>query len=247
MACVINEAAVRKYMIEDPLQTTIMWPRDQNTYVELEVIGVLKDVHYSSVKDEIAPMIAMLKPADWDWVGYLNVQVKPGAEHRRLALEYMEQTWNDFTEEQPFQYVFLDEHYKAFYAEEKRTGLITLIFSILSVFIASLGLFGMTLYNTQRRTREIGIRKVMGATENNILVLVARNVMFSLVFSILIAWPLAWFMTEDWLSGFPYNIGFKPGLYLVAALLAFVIALVTVTLTALRSARTDPAMALHYE
>lgn len=245
--CVINEAAVRKYMIDDPLNTLIQWPTDSNTYTDLRVIGVMKDVHYSSVKSEIAPLIAMLKPNDWDWVGYLNVRVKPGVEHRRHALEYMEQTWNDFTDEQPFQYIFLDEHYEAFYAEEKRTGIITFIFSILSVFIASLGLFGMTLYNTQRRTREIGIRKVMGATEKNILVMVARNVLFSLVFSVLIAWPLAWFMTEDWLNGFPYNIGFMPGLYLLAALLAMVIALVTVTLTALKSARTDPAMALHYE
>jgi len=234
-------------MIEDPLNTIIQLPSDNNTYKDMKVVGVMKDVHYSSVKSEIAPLIAMLKPNDWDWVGYLNVRVKPGEGHRRDALKYMEQTWNDFTDAQPFQYIFLDEHYKAFYAEEKRTGMITFIFSILSIFIASLGLFGMTLYNTQRRTREIGIRKVMGATEQNILVMVARNVMFSLVFSILIAWPLAWLMTEDWLNGFPYNIGFMPGLYLLAALLAMVIALVTVTLTALKSARTDPAMALHYE
>ncbi|MCF8226450.1 MAG: ABC transporter permease [Bacteroidales bacterium] len=244
---VINEAAVRKYMIEDPLNSTILWPNDDNTYHELKVIGVLKDFHYSSVKNDIAPLVAFLKPNDWNWVGYLNVRVKPGSEHRRLALDYMEETWNDFTDKQPFQYIFLDEHYDSFYAEEKRTGIITFIFSILSVFIACLGLFGMTLYNTQRRTREIGIRKVMGATENKILVLVSKSILFSLVFSILIAWPLAWYMTHNWLNGFPYNIGFQPALFLLSALLAMVIALVTVILTAMRSARTNPALALHYE
>jgi len=247
-ACLINEAAVRKFMIEDPLNTHVQWPQGENgDFMELRVIGVMKDVHYSSVKSEIAPMIVFLKRNDWDWVGYLNIRTKPGEEHNRLALEHMEKTWNDFTEKQPFQYIFLDEFYREFYAEERRTGIITLIFSILSVFIASLGLFGMTLYNTQKRTREIGIRKVMGATEGSILGLMARNILLSLILAILIAWPLAWYMTNDWLNGFPYNIGFQPFLYLLAALLAMVIALITVSLTALKSARMDPARALHYE
>lgn len=247
-ACLINEAAVRKFMLEDPLNTTVQWPTDEEGgFMDLRVIGVMKDIHYSSVKNDIAPMIAFLKRNDWGWVGYLNIRTKPGGNHAQLALEHMEKTWEEFTEDEPFQYIFLDEFYDNFYAEEKRTGIITLIFSILSVFIASLGLFGMTLYNTQKRTREIGIRKVLGATEQGILTMVAKGVLLSLVISILIAWPLAWYLTRDWLNGFPYNIGFQPMLFLVAALLAMVIALITVTLTALKSARTDPAMALHYE
>jgi putative ABC transport system permease protein len=246
-ACVINEAAVRKYMIDDPLNTTIEWPDNNNTYRDLRIVGVMKDVHYNSVKEEIFPMIVILKPVDWNWAGFLSVKVKKGEEHIQPALAYMEEVWEEFTDEQPFQYIFLDDHYKSFYAEERRTGIITFIFSILSIFIASLGLFGMTLYNTQRRTREIGIRKVMGATENNILVLVSKGVLISLGLSILLAWPIAWFMMRDWLNGFPYNIGFQPVLFLIAAMLAVVIAMITVTLTALKSARTDPAMALHYE
>ena len=247
-ACLINEAAVRKFMIEDPLNTHVKWPTDEGgSFLDLRVIGVMKDVHYSSVKDEIAPMIVFLKRNDWGWVGYLNVRTKPGEENTKLALEHMEKTWKEFTEDQPFQYIFLDEFYDNFYAEEKRTGIITFIFSILSIFIASLGLFGMTLYNTQRRTREIGIRKVLGSTERGILALLAKGVLASLGISILIAWPVAWYMTRDWLNGFPYNIGFQPILFIIAAFLAMIIALITVTLTALKTARTDPAMALHYE
>lgn len=244
--CVINEAAVRKYMLEDPLNTTILWPNN-DTLVELEVIGVMKDFHYGSIKDEISPYVAFLKPNNWGWTGFLNIRVKQGEEHITQALKHMEATWEEFTEDEPFQYIFLDEHYASFYSEERRTGVITLIFSVLSIFIASLGLFGMTLYNTQRRTREIGIRKVLGATDNGILTMVAKGVMLSLLISILIAWPLAWYMTRDWLNGFPYNIGFRPELFLIAAVLAMIIALITVTLTALRSARTNPANALHYE
>ncbi len=245
-ACIINEAAVRKYMIEDPLNTHIQW-HDGDSLINLRVIGVMKDVHSGSIKDEIAPYIAFLKRNDWDWAGYLSVRTKPGEEHSQLALEHMENTWKEFTEDEPFQYIFLDEYYKSFYSEEKRTGIITLVFSILSIFIACLGLFGMTLYNTQRRTREIGIRKVLGATDNGILTMVGKGVLVSLIISVLIAWPLAWYMTRDWLNGFPYNIGFQPMLFLIAALLALVIAVFTVTLTAMKTARINPAEALHYE
>lgn len=247
-SCLINEAAVRKFMIEDPLNTTILWPQDEHGgFREMRVIGVLKDVNYSSVKDEIAPMIILLKRNNWNWAGFLNVRTRPGEENRKRALAHMEKKWNEFTKDEPFQYIFLDEYYDNFYAEEKRTGIITFIFSILSIFIASLGLFGMTLYNTQKRTREIGIRKVLGSTENGILILLAKGILGSLAVSILIAWPMAWYMTRAWLDGFPYNIGFQPLLFLLAALLAILIAMVTVSLTALKTARTNPAKALHYE
>ncbi|MFC2090042.1 FtsX-like permease family protein [Bacteroidota bacterium] len=247
-ACLINEAAVRKFMIEDPLNTHVQWPQDdEGGFLDLRVVGVIEDVHYSSVKNDIAPMVLFLKRNDWGWVGYLNIRIKPGKDNAKLALAHMEKTWEEFTEDEPFQYIFLEEFYRNFYAEERRTGIITLIFSILSIFIASLGLLGMTLYNAQKRTREIGIRKVMGATERNILTMMAKGVLVSVALSVLVAWPISWYMTRDWLNGFPYNIGFQPLLFVFAAMLALIIALVTVSLTALKSARTDPAMALHYE
>ncbi len=134
-----------------------------------------------------------------------------------------------------------------YYAEEKRTGIITMIFSILAIFIASLGLFGLTLYNSQKRIREIGIRKVMGATEGNIITVISKSVGYAVGISILIAMPAAYFMMQDWLRDFPYNVGFQPLLFISAALLAIIIAMVTVTITTLRAARINPAMALHYE
>ena len=246
-ACVINEAAVRKYNLEDPLETEIIWHNNDTVETNLRVIGVVKDFHYSSLKDEIAPMIMILKPNDWSWVGFLTIRIDPGAADIQETLGFMEKTWYDFTEDQPFQYFFLDERLDSYYAEEKRTGIITLIFSILSIFIASLGLFGMTLYNSQKRTREISIRKVMGASESNILTLVSRSVMISLMVAIVIAWPVAWYMMRDWLNNFPYNIGFQPVLFFLAALLALVIALITVVTTSIKAARTNPATALHYE
>jgi putative ABC transport system permease protein len=122
-----------------------------------------------------------------------------------------------------------------------------MIFSILAIFIASLGLFGLTLYNSQKRIREIGIRKVMGATETDVIAVISKSVVYAVGISIVIAMPVAYFMMQDWLRDFPYNVGFQPVLFIMAALLAIIIAMVTVTITSLKAARINPALALHYE
>jgi putative ABC transport system permease protein len=159
----------------------------------------------------------------------------------------LDEKWQEFTDDQPLQYFFLDEELDTYYAEEKRTGAVTMIFSILAIFIASLGLFGLTLYNAQKRIREIGLRKVLGATERNVISVITRSVGYAVGISILIAMPVAFFMMQDWLRDFPYNVGFQPLLFIFAALLAIIIAMVTVTITSLKAARTNPAVALHYE
>lgn len=246
-ACLINEAAVRNFNLEDPLNQKILWDTDMGEFTELRVIGVMKDHHFLTLKHEVAPQILILKPQRWDWAGYLTVRLAPGKDNIEAGLEHIDKTWKDFTHDQPLQYFFLDEELDSFYAEERRTGAVTLIFSILAIFIASLGLFGLTLYNSQKRIREIGIRKVLGATEPNIVAVISRSVMTAVGVSILIAMPVAYYMMRDWLMDFPYNVGFQPLLFLSAALLAILIAMVTVTVTSLRAARINPAVALHYE
>ena len=245
LACLVIEAAVRKYNLEDPLNQVIMWPTGENEYTELRVIGVMKDHHFSTLKHEIGALIHILKPKSWDWTGYLTLRLEAGKEQEALA--FISDKWKEYTNDQPLQYFFLDERLDTYYAEEKRTGAVTLVFSILAIFIASLGLFGLTLYNAQKRIREIGIRKVMGANETNIITMVSGSALISLAIAIALALPVAWYMMRDWLNNFPYNIGFRPELFLISALLVIVIALVTVSLTSLKSARTNPAIALHYE
>jgi putative ABC transport system permease protein len=247
MACLINESAIRKYNLEDPLNTRLLEPSPEGMTEELKVIGVVKDHHFSSLKEEIGAQIIMLKPKNWEWHGYITMRVAPGRENTRAALDHVKALWDEFAGDEPLQYFFLDEQLNRYYAEEKRTGTITLIFSILAIFIASLGLFGLTLYNSQKRVREIGIRKVMGATERGIVVVISKSVGYAVLIAIAIAMPAAYFMMQDWLRDFPYNVGFQPMLFVMAALLAVVIAMVTVTVTSLKAARTNPAIALHYE
>ena len=246
-ACLVNEAAVRKYNLEDPLNQSIMWPTDDQEYTELKVIGVMKDHHFLTLKHEIGAEIVILKPKSWNWAGYLTVRLAAGRDNIEAGLEHLEKTWKEFTGDQPFQYFFLDEELDHYYAEEKRTGAVTMIFSILAIFIASLGLFGLTLYNAQKRIREIGIRKVLGANETRIITVISRSVGYAVGIAILIAMPVAYFMMRDWLRDFPYNVGFQPLLFISAALLAIIIAMLTVTFTTLKAARTNPAIALHYE
>ncbi len=246
-ACLINEAAIRIYNLEDPMNTRFMAPGDEGFDEELRVIGVVEDHHFSSLKNEISAQIIMLKPASWNWHGYLSLRLAGGEENIQAALGHIEEKWKEFTNDEPLQYFFLDEQLENYYAEEKRTGTITLIFSILAIFIASLGLFGLTLYNSQKRIREIGIRKVMGASEGNIISVISKSVGYAVGISIIIAMPAAYFMMQDWLRDFPYNVGFQPLLFIAAALLAIIIAAVTVSITTLKAARINPALALHYE
>jgi putative ABC transport system permease protein len=246
-ACLINETAVRKYAIEDPLNTIFLEPGQEGFDRELRVVGVVSDHHFSSLKNEIGSQIMILKPKDWDWSGYITVRLAAGKENIETGLDHIRKTWEAFTNDEPMQYFFLDEQLNNYYAEEKRTGIITLIFSILAIFIASLGLFGLTLYNAQKRIREIGLRKVLGATEANVIGVISKSAGFAVGIAIVIAMPVAYFMMRDWLRDFPYNVGFQPLLFLLAALLAVVIAMVTVTITSLRAARINPAIALHYE
>jgi putative ABC transport system permease protein len=197
------------------------------------------------VKTEITAQIIRLKSEESG--GYITLRLEGGKESIEAALNHLDTKWREFANDQPLEYFFLDEELNNYYAEEKRTGAITLIFSILAIFIASLGLFGLTLYNAQKRIREIGIRKVMGATESNIVREISKSTVFAVGISILIAMPASYFMMQDWLRDFPYNMGFQPLLFISAALLAIIIAMVTVTITSLKAARTNPAICLHYE
>ncbi len=244
-ACLINEAAVRKYQLEDPLNLVLLAPTQEGFNLELRVIGVIKNHHFSSLKNELGAQVMVLR--DNPEGAYITVRLEEGKENVQSGLQLIEDKWKEFAGDEPLQYFFLDEELEKDYAEEKRTGSITLIFSILAIFIASLGLFGLTLYNSQKRIREIGIRKVMGATERNVIAIISKSVGYAIGISILIAMPVAYFMMQDWLRDFPYNVGFQPLLFLGAAVLSVLIALVTVTFTSLRAARTNPAIALHYE
>ncbi|HER07409.1 MAG TPA: FtsX-like permease family protein, partial [Bacteroides sp.] len=246
-AILVNRAALKEYMIEDPYATVILEPTLEGDTNRLRIIGVMEDFHHSSLREPIGPYMLRFKSERTAWPGYITVRLGVAGPGIQSTLRKIEKTWMKMTGEAPFQYFFLDKELENYYKEEKRTGRLSLMFAILATFIACMGLFGLVLYNTQRRTREIGIRKAMGASIREVILVVAREIIMLMGISVLLAWIVAYFFTQNWLQGFPYNIGFKPWIYLISALAAILISFFTVAYLAYRAARANPAHILHYE
>jgi putative ABC transport system permease protein len=187
------------------------------------------------------------KTDEHGWAGYITIRLGVAGKGVPSTMNKIRKTWMKMSNEAPFQYFFLDEELDNYYKEERRTGKLSLMFAILATFIACLGLFGLTLHNTHRRTRDIGIRKAMGASIGELILFVSREIVSLVTISVLLAWIAAYFFMQNWLQDFPYNIGFQPWIYIIAAVAAIVISMATVSILAYRAARSNPADVLHYE
>jgi putative ABC transport system permease protein len=238
---IVNETAVRELGVKSPLNQRVTWHDDDSTY-RGEIIGVVKDFHYKSLHENIAPLVLMVKPAEYN---YLLVRLNPGNLSR--TLKDLEQEWQKFDKLFTFEYSFLAEQFDEQYLKEEKMGVIFRIMAILAVIIASLGLFGLSTFTVEQKTQEIGIRKVHGAVSLTIL----RN--FYLDFSkwvllaFVIASPLAYWGMAYWLRDFSYQI--KPSLwiFLAALLITEIIAILAVTYQSIRASTLKPVDSLRYE
>ena len=165
----------------------------------------------------------------------------------KQGLEHLEKTWKEFLPNRPFSYTFLSDDYKRLYSDEQKQGQLFTIFSGLAIFIACLGLFGLATFNTLQRVKEIGIRKVLGASVPSILTLLSKEIVILILLANLIAWPLAWFFMNKWLDSFAYHIDMDIVIYLVSAIAAILLALITVSTQTIRAAMTNPSNTLRYE
>jgi len=246
-AILINETAVAEFGITDPLNTTILESSIGGDTNHLRIIGVVEDFHHSSLQDPIGPYLLRYKTEEMEWPGYINVRLGVAGKGVPITISKIKNIWIQMTGNAPFQFFFLEDELSNYYNEERRTGRLSLLFAILSTFIACLGLFGLTLHHTHRRTREIGIRKAMGASIGDIILIISRELVLLMGISVLMAWIASYLFMQNWLQGFPFHIGFKPWIYLVSALSAMIIAVISVTLLAYRAATRNPASTLHYE
>ena len=246
-AILINKAAAREFGITDPYNTIILESTIDGDTNQLRIIGVVEDFHHSSLRDPVGPYMLRYKEEGMDWSGYITVRLGVAGKGIPITLSKIKATWMKMTGDAPFQFFFLEDELDSYYKEERRTGRLSLLFAVLSTFIACLGLFGLTLHHTHRRTREIGIRKAMGASIGDVILVVSREVVLLMGISVLLAWIAAYLFMQNWLHAFPFNIGFKPWIYMVSAISAMLIAIISVTLLAYRAARGNPAKTLHYE
>ncbi|MCY3869880.1 MAG: ABC transporter permease, partial [Gemmatimonadetes bacterium] len=231
-AIILNETAVRLLGWEDdPIGRQIVLPAYDN--LSLTVIGVVKDYHNLTLREEIAPMGFL---ARWKMFYSLALRIRP--ENTVQTLSFLETQWKRFVPDAPFEYHFLDEIIDWIYYNEQLTGKMLGIFSLLAIFVACLGLFGLAAFMVQSRTKEIGVRKVLGASTPHLVMLLSREFMLLILLANLIAWPIAYYLMRDWLSGFAYQTGLNVLPFVASAIMALIIAFGTVSMQAIRAARS---------
>ncbi|HAN17349.1 MAG: hypothetical protein A2X13_00700 [Bacteroidetes bacterium GWC2_33_15] len=244
-ACVINERAVKHYNFSPALETRFIGDNDNpDSITYVPVIGVVKDFHFRSLQTEITPYIFNFKNENINW-GFVTVKISANSINN--TIHGIENVWKDFTANEPMQYFFLDESFNNLYKEEARNSKLAIIFTILAILIASLGLFGLTSFTVEQRTKEIGIRKAMGASIPNIFYLISKEIIVLISISTIIAWPVIYYIGNNWLQNYHYRINLNVFDFIIGFVVAIVIALATISYRTIKSASINPAVSLKYE
>jgi putative ABC transport system permease protein len=243
-AVVINEAAARMLPKGTAIGTKLYEYQDLLTkkVLQYHVIGVIRDFNFTTLREVVTPVTLYLGRDR----GRLSLRIKAGTDAHRLAGE-IGGLWKTMAPSQPFSFTFMDDEFNNRYKSEERTGGISLAFSLLAIFIGCLGLFGLTAYAAEQRTREIGIRKVLGASVRGIIGLLSRDFLILVAISMVIAFPLSWWAMHHWLQDFAYRVSIGWEIFVIVGLLAIGIAVVTVSFQAIRAALTNPVKSLKSE
>jgi putative ABC transport system permease protein len=243
-AVLINETAVKSMGLKDPVGKYILQTAGPQQFQRLKIIGVMKDFNITSMHKAIDPVcFTVLGRGGGDQFATVRLSGIdiPG------TIRAIEQVWQKFTPDMPFQYDFFSERWDNLYSAEMKTGKIFLIFSFLAIFIACLGLIGLITYITNKRTKEIGIRKTYGASGQVVLGLLSKEVVYLIAISSLLAYPVAYFGSRYWLEGFASRISVSPLVYIFATLITLVIGWLSISYQTIKAANYNPASALRIE
>jgi putative ABC transport system permease protein len=244
-ACVINETAVKNFQLENPLNTRFLLPSPSGTpMIPENVVGVVKDFNFTSLHDIIQPYIFLNAGTQQNW-GYFSIKMRP--ENLTETVKQVEKIWKDFTNDYPIQYFFMDEDFNRQYQEDRRTGSLSLIFGILAIFIASLGLYGLTSFTVEQRTKEIGIRKIQGANISRIIYLMLKESTIMIAIATVIGWIISYLFLSKWLENYSYRIKLSPFDFLISLGIVLLISWLTISYWTLKATRINPAEALRYE
>ncbi len=246
---ILNETSMKSFgwlSPEEAVGKRLMYPYNVAPieYKYLDIVGIVKDFHFTSLHNEILPILFHTGSV---W-GYLNyVVVRTVGQDIPGTLDYLKNTWNEFSPDNPFDYYFLDENFDRQYRAEMRVQRIFTYFTGLTIFIACLGLFGLASFSAEQRTKEIGIRKVLGASTSGLTMLLSREFTKWVLVSNVVALPVAYYAMHKWLQNFAYRAEMGVWPFVFSAVLAFLIAILTVGYQALKAAMTNPAKTLKYE
>ncbi|MFN2440523.1 MAG: FtsX-like permease family protein, partial [Chitinophagaceae bacterium] len=241
---VVNEAAVKALGLKSPQD--VLGKQFGYGMRKGQLIGVVNDFHFESLHQRILPMVFLMR-GDGRAGGYGNLSIKISGNNIPVALAHIEKVWKSFLPEAPYDYTFLDNRFERLYETEQKQGTIFTVFSFIAIFIACLGLLGLSAFAISQRVKEIGIRKVLGADAGNIVGLLSKDFLKLVVIALVVAIPIAWYAMNRWLQDFSYRINIDWWVFAVAGVLAILIALITVSFQAIRSAMTNPVKNLRTE
>ena len=237
----VNEAFAKKAGWKDPIgQTVDFWYHPGEKYT---VIGLVKDYHFESMTHEIGPQLFTMKPGN----NYGMVFIKIKTHQETAALKYIAGTFKNLFPFSPYSYVFRDQQNRNSYESEARWKKIMLFGAILTIFISCIGLFGLSVLTAEKRVKEVGIRKVLGASVGGMVSLLSKDFLKLVILSLLISIPVSWLAAGKWLQNYPYRISLSWWMFAMAALLVALIALVTVSFHAVKAAMANPANSLRSE
>ena len=242
-AIIINESTARLLGYDDPIGKKL-YTSDNNTppnSISYTIIGVVKNFHFESLRQSISPLSFRLGHDSW------STAFKISTTDVRTLVKNIERKWKAMVPGIPFSYQFLDDAFDQMYRTEQRVGKLAISFALLAIVIACLGLFGLSSYMSEQRTKEIGVRKVLGASVNNIVTMLSTDFLKLVLIGALIAFPLAWWAMHRWLQDFAYRVGLSWWVFVAAAILALLIAVLTVSFQAIRAALSNPVNSLRTE
>ncbi|MDJ1485506.1 permease prefix domain 2-containing transporter [Cytophagaceae bacterium YF14B1] len=236
---IINEKAAKILGLKDPIGATIT-----NTTMNIQgkVVGVVKDFHFVSLHNQIEPLLLEYRP--W-WTGNMFIKIKPG--NVPATLDFLQNTIQKIAPGTVFKYEFLDDHVAGLYKKENTMSTLLKLFSILSIIISCLGLFGLAAHTAEIRTKEIGIRKILGATLSNLVKIFSQEFILLVLIGNIIAWPLAWYAVNRWLQEFTYRIDISWDVFVLSAVVTLCIALVTIGYHCIKTALSNPVNSLRTE
>jgi putative ABC transport system permease protein len=235
---ILNESAVKELNWKSPIGKKF-----KLGYGKMgTVIGVIEDFNFRTLHHSIKPLVLYFSP---HWFSYFSVKLDPRDIPETLNI--LKNKWRELVPDQLFEYTFLEEDLDNLYSSEARLGKIFIVVTILSIFIACLGLLGLVIFGAEQRTKEIGIRKVLGASVFRIYVLISKEFAQCILLANIIAWPIAWYVMNKWLQNFPYRAGIGIWIFFLAGLIAFVIALLILSYKTINTASANPLNALRYE
>jgi putative ABC transport system permease protein len=241
---VLNETAVKELGLSDPVGKQILNPEDEaGEYQRLTIIGVMNDFHLETLHGEMLPVV--FSRISQDDKKFISIKLKAG--DPKESIEAIETLWAEFSPDKPFEYFFLDEDFDKYYEEDIKTSKLFSAFSVLAIFIACLGLLGLISYTAERRTKEIGIRKTLGASLASILIMLSKEFTIWIIIANVIAIPVAYYFMSGWLEEFAYRISINPLTFIIAGIATILIALITAAYQTLKAALSNPVNSLRDE